>query len=54
MSLPFEYVVVGAALIVSATFWFLTRSWRQVRLSTLGGRALPGFSRVVASPARTS
>jgi len=54
LPLPFEYVVVGAALIVSATFWFLTRSWRQVRLSTLGGRALPGFSRVVASPARTS
>jgi hypothetical protein len=51
LPLPFEYVVVGAAVIVTATFWFLTRSWRQVRLSTLGGRALPRFSRVLSSPA---
>ena len=51
LPLPFEYVVTGAALIVAATFWFLTRSWRQVRLSTLGGRALPRFSRVLTAPA---
>ena len=51
LPLPFEYVVVGAALIVAATFWFLTRSWRQARLSTLGGRALPRFSRVLQTPA---
>src|SRR5450756_2065407 len=49
--LPFEYVVTGAALIVAATFWFLTRSWRRVRLGTLGGRALPRFSRVLTAPA---
>src|SRR5664279_1384435 len=51
LPLPFEYVVVGAAVIVTATFWFLTRSWRQVRLSTLGGRALPRFSRLLSSSA---
>src|SRR5664280_2066709 len=51
LPLPFEYVVTGAALIVGATFWFLTRAWRRVRLSTLGGRALPRFSRVLTAPA---
>jgi hypothetical protein len=49
LPLPFPYVVVGAALIVAATFWFLTRSWRQVRLGTLGGHPLPRFSRVLTA-----
>jgi len=49
LPLPFPYVVVGAALIVAATFWFLTRSWRQVRLETLGGHPLPRFSRALTA-----
>ncbi len=49
LPLPFPYVVVGAALIVAATFWFLTRSWRRVRLSGLGGRPLPRLSRVLTA-----
>ena len=49
LPLPFPYVVVGAALIVTATFWFLTRSWRVVRLGALRGRPLPRFSRVLTS-----
>ncbi len=47
LPLPFPYVVVGAALIVAATFWFVTRSWREVRLGVLGGQPLPHVSRVV-------
>jgi hypothetical protein len=49
LPLPFPYVVVGAALIVTATFWFVTRSWRVVRLATLGGRPLPRFSRFLTA-----
>ncbi len=50
LPLPFEYVVAGAALVLVATFWFLTRSWRRTRLDTLGGRPLPRLSRVLAHP----
>ncbi len=49
LPLPFPYVLVGAALIVTATFWFLTRSWREVRLGALGGRPLPRLSRVLTA-----
>lgn len=50
LPLPFEYVVVGAAVVLVATFWFLTRAWREVRLDELGGRPLPRLSRVLRSP----
>jgi hypothetical protein len=50
LPLPFPYVLVGAALIVTATFWFLTRSWLEVRLGVLRGRPLPRLSRVLSAP----
>lgn len=51
LPLPFEYVVVGAAIILVATFWLLTKSWRQVRLDELRGRPLVRLSALLRSPA---
>ncbi len=50
LPLPFEYVVVGAALVLVATFWLLTRSWREVRLDELRGRPLVRLTRLLRSP----
>ncbi len=44
-------MVVGAALVLVATFWLLTRSWRDVRLGELSGRPLVRLSAVLRSPA---
>lgn len=51
LPLPFEYVVVGAALVLVATFWLLTRSWKDVRLDELRGRPLPRLSTLLRTPA---
>ena len=51
LPLPFEFVVVGAALALTLSFVVLLLAWRQPRFAVLGGRALPGLTRVVDHPA---
>ncbi len=50
LPLPFECVVVGAAVVLVVTFWLLTRSWRQVRLDELRGCPLVRLSALLRSP----
>jgi hypothetical protein len=50
LPLPFSFVVTGAALALIISFVVLLRAWRQPRFTALGGRALPGLTRVVDHP----
>ena len=47
LPLPFSFVVVGAALALTLSFVVLLLAWRQPRFTRLGGRPLPGLTRVV-------
>ena len=51
LPLPFSFVVVGAALALTVSFVVLAVAWRQPRFPALGGRALPGLTRIVDHPA---
>jgi hypothetical protein len=51
LPLPFSFVVAGAALALILSFAVLLLAWRHPRFVRLGGRALPGLSRVVDHPA---
>jgi hypothetical protein len=51
LPLPFSFVVVGAALALTLSFVVLLLAWRQPRFTRLGGRPLPGLTRVVDHPA---
>jgi hypothetical protein len=50
LPLPFSFVVVGAALALVISFIVLLRAWQQPRFTALGGRTLPGLTRVVDHP----
>jgi hypothetical protein len=51
LPLPFSFVVVGAALALTLSFVVLLLAWRRPRFTRLGGRPLPGLTRVVDHPA---
>ncbi len=51
LPLPFSFVVLGAALALTISFAVLLVAWRQPRFVGLGGRELPGLTRVVDHPA---
>jgi len=51
LPLPFELVVLGAALALAVSFVVLLLAWRRPRFAELGGRALPALTRLVDRPA---
>ena len=51
LPLPFEFVVVGAALALTVSFAVLLLAWRRPRFAERGGRAVPGLTRLVDHPA---
>ncbi|HWJ52001.1 MAG TPA: hypothetical protein VNT24_01335, partial [Propionibacteriaceae bacterium] len=51
LPLPFSFVLVGAAVALTLSFVVLLLAWRQPRFTRLGGRPLPGLTRVVDHPA---
>lgn len=51
LPLPFEYVLVGAAITLLVTFALLLFAWRTPRLEERRGRELPRLTRVVDSVA---
>lgn len=54
LPLPFELVLLGAALALLLSFGALVLAWRRPRYTLAGGLALPGLTRVVdASVTRT-
>lgn len=53
LPLPFEFVVLGAALALVVSFAALVLAWRRPRWSTAGGLPLPRLTRLVdAGPTR--
>lgn len=50
LPLPFELVVVGAAVAVAITFVLLVWAWREPRWEHPAGRPLPGLTRLVDHP----
>ncbi len=50
LPLPFAFVVAGAALALLVSFVVLLFAWRRPRWRTLGGRPLPGLTRVLDRP----
>ncbi len=47
LPLPFSFVVVGAAAALTISFVVLIFAWRRPRFRSVGGRVLPGLTRVV-------
>ena len=55
LPLPFEFVLLGAALALVVSFAVLTVAWRRPRYTRPSGLALPGLTRLVDRPsARTA
>ena len=50
LPLPFELVLLGAALALLLSFGALVLAWRRPRYTVAGGLALPGLTRVVDAP----
>ena len=53
LPLPFSFVVVGAALALDHLLRGAAVAWRQPRFTEVGGRALPGLTRVDRPSRRT-
>lgn len=51
LPLPFEFVLLGAALALVVSFAVLVAAWRRPRFTRPAGRPLPGLTRVVDAPA---
>lgn len=51
LPLPFELVLLGAAVVLVATFAVALWAWRAPRLEQPRGRALPGLTRLLDLPA---
>ena len=50
LPLPFSFVVLGAALALVLSFVVLIFAWREPRFRTVGGRPLPGLTRIIDDP----
>ena len=50
LPLPFAFVVLGAALALVISFVVLIFAWREPRFRTVGGRPLPGLTRIIDNP----
>lgn len=51
LPLPFEFVLLGAALALVVSFAVLVAAWRRPRFTRPAGRPLPRLTRLVDSPA---
>jgi hypothetical protein len=50
LPLPFSFVVLGAAIALVLSFVVLIFAWREPRFRTVGGRPLPGLTRIIDDP----
>ena len=50
LPLPFTFVVLGAASALVLSFVVLIFAWREPRFRTVGGRPLPGLTRIIDHP----